>query len=53
MSIKINAMVDDVKVNNKNYKIMPKRLIKKYLKKRFTCTDYMANKAVTKLFEDE
>lgn len=53
MSIKINAMVDDVKANNKDYKIMPRSIIKKYLKKRFTCTDYMANKAVTKLFEDE
>jgi hypothetical protein len=53
MSIKINAMVDDVKANNKDYKIMPKKIIQQYLVWKFKCSKYLANQAIKKLLENE
>lgn len=53
MSIKINAMVDDVKANNKEYIVMPKKIIQQYLVWKFKCSKYLANQAIKKLLENE
>lgn len=53
MSLKIEMMVDYVKDNNRDWKIMPKKLIINHLKLKFKCSQYMARKAVEKLFENE
>jgi len=45
-------MVDDIKENNKQYVLMTKSLIKKYLMTKYNCSAYMANQAVKVLFPD-
>jgi len=51
MSLKINMMVKHLVENNKNYDIIKRSVIKNYLKEKFKCSDYMANKAIKKAFE--
>jgi hypothetical protein len=52
MSIKIDMMVKHVKENNKDYKLFTKSMIRCYLKDKFKCSAYMANKAAEKLLEE-
>lgn len=52
MSIKIDMMVQDVINNNKDYKIMPAKLIKSYIRKKYKCSIYMANQVIKKLSEE-
>ena len=53
MSLKIDMMVNYVKDNNRDWKIMPKKIIANHLRIKFKCSIYMANVAVKKLFENE
>jgi hypothetical protein len=46
-------MVADVQENNKQYVLMTKSLIKKYLMTKYKCSAYMANEAIKKLFKEE
>ena len=53
MSLKIDMMVEHLKESNKNWKILTKSMIRTYLKDKFKCSTYMAQKAVEKLHKDE
>lgn len=53
MSIKVDLMVADVQENNKQYVLMTKSLIKKYLMTKYNCSPYMANQAIKKLYKEE
>ena len=53
MSLKIDMMVKHLKESNKNWKILTKSMIRTYLKDKFKCSTYMAQKAVEKLHKDE
>lgn len=53
MSLKIDMMVNYVKDNNRDWKIMPKKLIINHLRLKFKCSTYMAKMAIEKLYEDE
>jgi hypothetical protein len=52
MSLKLDMMVEYVKDNNRDWQIMPKKMIIKHLKLNFKCSTYMAQQAVEKLFKD-
>ena len=53
MSLKIDMMVEHLKESNKNWKILTKSMIISYLKDKFKCSTYMAQKAVEKLHKNE
>ena len=49
MSLKVNMMVDHIVKHNKNYDLIYPIVMKQYLKDKFKCSDYMANKVIKKL----
>ena len=53
MSLKIDMMVNHLRENNKDYKIMSKKTLIAYTRDMFRCSPYMARKAVEKLFNNE
>lgn len=50
MSLTLQILIEDVKDNIPNWKRTPKQDIKKYLKKKFKCSNYFANETVEWMF---
>lgn len=50
-SLKLNMIIEHIKASGVNYTEMTDVALKKYLKKRYKCSDYLANQVFTKLLE--
>jgi hypothetical protein len=53
MSLKIDMMVNHLRENNKDYKIMSKKTLIAYTRDMFRCSPYMAKRAVEILLNNE
>lgn len=52
-NLKMDMMVNHLKENNKDYKIISKKTLTAYTKDFFKCSPYMAKKAVEILLNNE
>jgi hypothetical protein len=46
-------IVEDVKTNNKDLHLMPKKALRKYIIAKYNCSAYYANKVIEDLFKDD
>lgn len=53
MSLRIDMMVNHLRENNKDYKIMNKKTLIAYTRDIFRCSPYMAKRAVEILLNNE
>lgn len=51
-SLKLNMILEHLKSIGFNYKETPDDALKKYLKRQYRCSTYMANQVIKKLAEE-
>lgn len=47
--IRITIMAELVKNSNKDYRLMPEKMLYDYIKKRFKCSSYMTKKVISEI----
>ena len=46
-------IIDDLKKNNKDLNIMPRKLLTKYIMTKYKCSKYYADQVIQEVFKEE